>query len=228
MRVAVHAHRRQTLVLPSSAALLAFWAQTAFAEDVEQLANDAMDAYNKKDLDKAYNIYSKIMRLETDTPVWAERRGQVQVDMKRFNEAIQDFNDAEEGYRRTIDPQYVSLGLLSNRALAHEGLDQWNEAIADYDKALAFAGELGFNIPYVLNSRGNCHASLAALVRCIRSAANLNMCVGVSAELGVPGHSGPGAIACHARCAHANTHLRIMPALSSSLPQRGAGVHMQP
>lgn len=32
-------------------------------------------------------------------------------------------------------------------------------------QALRLAAEVGYSVPYVLNSRGNCHASLAALVR---------------------------------------------------------------
>lgn len=62
-----------------------------------------------------------------------ERRGQVLLDLKRFEEAIADFDDAETGYHATVDPKYVSLGLLSNRALAYEGLYQWAEALRDYN-----------------------------------------------------------------------------------------------
>ena len=43
---------------------------------------------------------------------------QVLVDLDRFNNAIADFNKAE-GLQGN---NYVSLGLLSNRALAYEGI----------------------------------------------------------------------------------------------------------
>ena len=251
---AATAHRRDVALLPLASLLLGLPANAEEATDEsEQLAKDALEAYNAKDLYKAWQLYSKLVSLEPEKPVWLERRGQVQVDRKQFKEAILDFNAAEACYQRTVDPKYVSLGLVSNRALAHEGLDEWTQAIADYDKvrplfglqqlaafltrhcglvqaenchtqiegrllcrsrahdrcstsypfatrctklhpaqmrqharalynttsaskyesfqgrtpvqALMFAGELGFNIPYVLNSRGNCYSSLATLVR---------------------------------------------------------------
>jgi tetratricopeptide (TPR) repeat protein len=51
--------------------------------------------------------------------------------------------------------------LLSGRALAYEGLAQWQEALNDYDQALQLAAEGEESPdPYVINSRGNCHNSL--------------------------------------------------------------------
>jgi hypothetical protein len=43
------------------------------------------------------------------------------VDLKRFQPAVDDFNTAVSLY----EPEYRSLGLLSNRALACEGLSDW-------------------------------------------------------------------------------------------------------
>lgn len=37
---------------------------------------------------------------------------------------------------REIDATYVSLGLLTNRGLAYEGLYKWKEALKDYDEVL--------------------------------------------------------------------------------------------
>lgn len=37
---------------------------------------------------------------------------------------------------RESDATYVSLGLLTNRGLAYEGLYKWNEALKDYDEVL--------------------------------------------------------------------------------------------
>jgi tetratricopeptide (TPR) repeat protein len=51
--------------------------------------------------------------------------------------------------------------LLAGRALALEGLAEWEAALADYDRALLLARAAGrFPDPYVLNSRGNVLASL--------------------------------------------------------------------
>jgi hypothetical protein len=77
---------------------------------------------------------------------------------------MQDFDSAEAMYRAT-DATYISLGLLTNRGLAYEGMYKWREALSNYDEAVYQSSELGYSIPYILNSRGNCHASLAALVR---------------------------------------------------------------
>ena len=48
-----------------------------------------------------------------------------------------------------------SYSLLFNRALAHEGLDDWPAALADYDAALAAAAAVGAEAPHLLNARGN-------------------------------------------------------------------------
>jgi hypothetical protein len=37
---------------------------------------------------------------------------------------------------REKDATYVSLGLLTNRGLAYEGLYMWKEALRDYDAVL--------------------------------------------------------------------------------------------
>lgn len=109
-------------------------ADAAQEAGIDDLASRAIDAYNQKMLPEANQLYTKIISLEPNAPVWLERRGQVLVDLKRFDDAIGDFNAAEGLYQRTVDANYVSLGLLSNRALANEGLYRWDAAIADYDK----------------------------------------------------------------------------------------------
>jgi hypothetical protein len=54
-----------------------------------------------------------------------------------------------------------SSSVCAGRGLAYEGLGDWVAALADYDKALVLAEAAGqYQDPYVLNSRGNCHASL--------------------------------------------------------------------
>lgn len=51
--------------------------------------------------------------------------------------------------------------LLSGRALAYEGLSEWQLALSDYDSALQLAALGGESPdPYVINSRGNCYNSL--------------------------------------------------------------------
>lgn len=63
------------------------------------------------------------------------------------------------------DPDYRSLGLLSNRALAYEGLSDWEGAVRDYSEAIRLSRDIGAAPPYVLNSRGNALASLVGYQR---------------------------------------------------------------
>jgi hypothetical protein len=131
-------NRRLSLALACGLALMTFppaYARERSDADVhDEFASQAMKAYNNNDLETSYVIYSNIIELDPTNPVWRERRGQVLVDLKRFTAALRDFDDAEAMYRTTVSPNYISLGLLSNRALAYEGLYRWKDAIAGYDE----------------------------------------------------------------------------------------------
>lgn len=101
---------------------------------LEILATAALKAYSDNDLPRARDYFDKIIAKDSSNPVWLERRGQVLVDMKLFREAIDDFNAAEAMYGEQSSGTYASLGLLSNRALAYEGLYKWKEAVDDYSQ----------------------------------------------------------------------------------------------
>ena len=122
----------------------------------EELEARARTAYRAKRLEEAYDLLTRIIALEPDDGQWYERRAQVLVDLKRFRAAVDDFDAAVAKY----EPEYRSLGLLSNRALAYEGLSDWNSAIRDYDEVIRLSGEIGRVPPYVLNSRGNARSSV--------------------------------------------------------------------
>ena len=67
---------------------------------------------------------------------------------------------AQDDWRRPPDLESRAR-ILSNRALAWEGAGRWDDALGDYDAALAAASDAGLPPdPYVLNSRGKCLASL--------------------------------------------------------------------
>eukprot|EP00854_Cymbomonas_tetramitiformis_P005313 gene5313-6457_t len=109
-----------------------------------------------RDLETALNLFDEIVASTPSDPIVYERRGQILVDLKRFTEAIADFNKSTE-----LSPaNYVSLGLLANRGLAFEGVADWRAAIRDYTKAVDLGREIGASEPYILNSRGNCYASI--------------------------------------------------------------------
>lgn len=116
----------------------------------------AQSSYQARELESALEALTELIRREPEQPVWRERRGQVFVDLKRFKEALGDFDAAVAAQ----PPGFVSLGLLANRALAHEGLSQWQDAREDYSRAIMLAEGVGFDAPYLLNSRGNAHAAL--------------------------------------------------------------------
>ena len=122
----------------------------------EELEARARAAYRGKRLDEAKDLLTRIIGMEPEDGTWRERRAQVLVDLKQFEAAIEDFNAAENLY----DSDYKSLGLLSNRALAHEGLSDWNGALKDYTECITLSREIGGVPPYVLNSRGNALCSL--------------------------------------------------------------------
>ena len=116
----------------------------------------ARTAYRAKRLDEAYALLTELHELEPSDGRWLERRAQCLVDLKRFEDAIADFDAAVALY----EPEYKSLGLLSNRALAYEGLSDWKRALSDYDEVVRLSSAVDRAPPYVLNSRGNVLSSL--------------------------------------------------------------------
>mmetsp|Transcript_21408 Transcript_21408/g.53919 ORF Transcript_21408/g.53919 Transcript_21408/m.53919 type:complete len:390 (-) Transcript_21408:79-1248(-) len=131
-------------------------AAAAGKDEIEELALQAIQAYRARELPRALDLFNSIVQLDSQNSVWYERRGQVLVDLDRFPAAIADFNRAQSMQADS----YVSLGLLSNRALAYEGLSDWEAAEKDYSTCLALSKELGLTGPYILNARGNARASL--------------------------------------------------------------------
>ena len=151
-------HRRQLLLALLSLPLFPCAAQAAAPSELsfDELEAFAKAAYRQRELPDALAALSELVRREPDVAVWRERRGQVLLDLKQFDAALADFDAAE----RAQGAGFVSLGLLANRALAYEGLSRWEEAIQNYSRSLELAAGLGFEQPYVLNSRGNCKGSL--------------------------------------------------------------------
>ena len=144
------------LALNAPAANAADIVDTGGYMSFEELEARARAAYRGKRLDEAKDLLTRIIGMEPEDGTWRERRAQVLVDLKQFEAAIEDFNAAENLY----DSDYKSLGLLSNRALAHEGLSDWNGALKDYTECITLSREIGGVPPYVLNSRGNALSSL--------------------------------------------------------------------
>ncbi|GFH05681.1 TPR-repeat protein [Haematococcus lacustris] len=83
----------------------------------------------------------------------------VLVDGKNFQAALGDF---EAALQLTPEGELAAQArLLAGRALALEGLADWDAALRDYEQALQLAQQAGESPdPYVINSRGNCYNSL--------------------------------------------------------------------
>lgn len=141
---------------PTAAAPARAAAAPVTDEAFASLEMRARSAYRAKRLDEAYALLTELHELEPSDGRWLERRAQCLVDLKRFEDAIADFDAAVALY----EPEYKSLGLLSNRALAYEGLSDWKRALRDYDEVVRLSSAVDRAPPYVLNSRGNVLSSL--------------------------------------------------------------------
>ena len=109
---------------PTAAAPARAAAAPVTDEAFASLEMRARTAYRAKRLDEAYALLTELHELEPSGGRWLERRAQCLVDLKRFEDAIADFDAAVALY----EPEYKSLGLLSNRALAYEGVERFDFA----------------------------------------------------------------------------------------------------
>ena len=131
-------------------------------DEISVLRTKAVDAFSSRDFPSARDALGRLARLEPDNPSWREALGQCYVDAGEES----DFASAAEefGVALTLtEPADLEsrARILSNRALAWEGAGRWDDALRDYDAALASAQLAGLPPdPYVINSKGNCLASL--------------------------------------------------------------------
>ena len=162
LRCCASCSRRLLLAGVSSFSLFRAPSSVAEATDAlselpfDELEQRARAFYYRRELEDSLDALTELTRREPTTAVWRERRAQVLLDLKRFEDAIAEFETAT----RLQPADYVSLGLLSNRALAYEGLGRYAEADADYSRSIELSASLGATQPYVLNSRGNVRAAL--------------------------------------------------------------------
>lgn len=134
--------------------------ETGAAARMTILQAAAARAYGERDFTGAVSALDQLLQMEPKSARWLEMRAQALVDGKRFGEALRDF-DAAIALTPAGGTQLDTARLLAGRGLAYEGIGDWVSALADYSAALAGAEEAGAQRdPYVLNSMGNCHASL--------------------------------------------------------------------
>eukprot|EP00466_Bigelowiella_natans_P004485 jgi/Bigna1/141934/aug1.66_g16642 len=134
---------------------------------VEFLEKQATEIYGEMNFKEAANVLGELVKSQPDNFKWSAARAEAYVDMKDFEAAVRDYDAALAIHAKhlTGEQQYIisdSLTdagfdgrLLSGRALAYEGLANWEKAIKlDYDRAIEIAFEQNVNPdPYVVNSR---------------------------------------------------------------------------
>jgi tetratricopeptide (TPR) repeat protein len=127
-------------------------------EQIETLEAVARAAYAERNFDEAILALTEIIKLAPREPRYLEMRADAYVDKKGFVDGLRDYKAALQMLGNdTIDKARV----LSQVGLALEGLDLWDEAIESYNQSLELAKALGNDRdPYLLNSLGNCYASV--------------------------------------------------------------------
>ena len=135
--------RRAALALFGSA--LAFPPRAPASESpTAALQREATDAYELADFPRAYRALSRLCDEDpANRAKWLEGRAQVGVDLKKFNASVTDYGALLSPLDARGNPAPLDSGAAARfhagRALAHEGLYQWAEALEDYEATLALA-----------------------------------------------------------------------------------------
>ena len=137
---------------------------------MQELEAEAYEAYSNREFPQAIKSLTKLIdtnQSAIEQSRLLELRANVKVDSKDFLSAINDYDLAlkiNEPSSSLIpdEAQLEALArLYAGRALALEGLSQWEKALEDYSRAMDKASERGFTPdPYIINSIGTCNASL--------------------------------------------------------------------
>ena len=141
-------------------------ATAATATSTEELERAAAEAYATRDFASAVQNINTLISRDPRNPRLREMAAQALVDGKNFDGAITQFNEAlkllgDEGGVQDTSRLIDKARILSGRGLALEGVADWVGALQDYNAALSIASSLGLDPdPYIVNARGNCHASL--------------------------------------------------------------------
>mmetsp|Transcript_13611 Transcript_13611/g.17748 ORF Transcript_13611/g.17748 Transcript_13611/m.17748 type:complete len:397 (+) Transcript_13611:152-1342(+) len=131
---------------------------------------DAFRAFDAKKLEKAEILFSsainnwlELKRPRDEISLLYKARGNVRVDLKRFSEALEDYNKtidlmSVDGENKDgLANYYEYPDAFVQRGLTFEGLGEWQNAVDDYSRALQLwgGGRGPDGNPYVLNFRGN-------------------------------------------------------------------------
>lgn len=136
------------------------WARSGDVMDaIYSLEKVAGEKYADRDFGAALDALNRIIDIDGSNPRWYEYRANVLLDAKMFTEALDDFDVCLRllGTGDSMDKARV----MSSKALCLEGIGDFVGAIQGYEASARLAELFGAPPdPYVLNSLGNCHASL--------------------------------------------------------------------
>ena len=83
----------------------------------------------KKQFEKSYKLLSQAIEIDATSPYVFNNRGTVQIELKRYTSAIEDYNNAIK-----LKNDYAEA--FFNRGIALKELNLKNEALISYDKAI--------------------------------------------------------------------------------------------
>ncbi|KXZ45732.1 hypothetical protein GPECTOR_51g718 [Gonium pectorale] len=105
-------------------------------------SEEAYLAYAERRFGPAVELLTQCISAEPGVARWREMRAEVLVDGKNFSAALEDFASAME--LAPADDLVTRARLLCGRALAREGLGQWEEALQDYRSGAELAAQAGW------------------------------------------------------------------------------------
>jgi len=98
----------------------------------QQLLLEALEAHSQNHLPRAIKLYTRILRLRTNTTVQSivyNHRGMAHFVMGEYQKAIEDFTSALK-----LKPDYFRA--FNNRGIAYRMLHQYRDALADFEHSL--------------------------------------------------------------------------------------------
>lgn len=140
----------------------------AVVDRLSELERVARLAYADRRFDEAVRAINDMIALDPRNPSLYEMRATTLVDGKNFGDAVRDFDNCLSflGNGDSLE----KARLLSGKALALEGLDDFSGAADLYQQSVDMAVRSGGSPdPYIVNSLGNCQASMGEWAKARKS-----------------------------------------------------------
>ena len=106
--------------------------------------DEGLALYNQGKYQAAIELYNEAIKLDPNYAPAYNNRGMVYADLKRYLDAIADFNKSIELKNPTLHFAY------NNRGMAYTNIQNYEQAISDYNRAI----EINPNFEKAYNNRG--------------------------------------------------------------------------